>query len=82
MVEQLTAHDKITYEFNGTKLDSSSAVRRYNYNDCWLDFAVSHLLRPGPNSLKLRVEARNPRVEAPLLLRCVDALVLYDREDR
>ena len=78
MVEQLTVRDRITYEFNGTKLDPTTALRRYNYNDCWLDFDVSHLLRPGANSLKLRVEARNPRVGAPLLLRCVDALVHYD----
>lgn len=77
MVEQLTSLDRVRLELNGALIDLSTARKRYNYSDCWLDFAVVDLLKKGWNDLAFTVEVRNPHVEAPLVIRCVEALVQY-----
>jgi hypothetical protein len=51
--------------------------RRYNYDDCWLDFPVTDLLRKGWNDLSLTVEERNPHVDAPLVVRSVEAMIRF-----
>ena len=77
MVDQLTKLDQIEYELNGVKLDPATALKRYNYSECWCDFVVSGILKQGRNLLKLAVRSRNPQVEAPLVIRSVEALVKY-----
>ncbi|MBU07839.1 MAG: hypothetical protein CME13_07695 [Gemmatimonadetes bacterium] len=69
LVEQLTSLDDVRFELNEAHLDAASATRRYNYDDCWLDFPVTDLLRKGWNDLSLTVEERNPHVDAPLVVR-------------
>lgn len=75
MIEQLTTLDQIELRLNGTALDLASAKKRLNYNDCWLDFDVSKLMRQGGNALGIKCVGRNPHVTAPLTVRRVDALV-------
>lgn len=77
MIEQLTARDQLAVQLNGTALDMASAKKRLNYNDCWLDFDVSNVLRKGNNALAIKVIARNLQVLAPLTVRHVDTLVHY-----
>jgi hypothetical protein len=77
MVEQLTSLDRVRFELNDTRLDPASATTRYNYNDCWLDFAIADILKTGWNDLCFTVESRNPHVEAPLVVRSVEALIRY-----
>ena len=77
MVEQLTSLDKLDIQLNGTTLEVASAKQRLNYNDCWLDFDVSKIMRKGDNVLAIKPTTRNPQVLAPLTLRHVDALVHY-----
>ena len=77
MIEQLTKHDTIIYHLNGKTLDAATATLRYNYSDCWIDFPVSASLMRGKNALKLSLNARNRHVEAPLIVRCVEALVQF-----
>jgi hypothetical protein len=77
MVEQLTSLDRVRFELNDTLMDPASATIRFNYNDCWLDFAVADILKSGWNDLCLTVESRNPHIEAPLVIRSVEALVRY-----
>lgn len=81
MVEQLTALDELDLRLNGQPLDIHAAIKRFNYNDCWLDFDVRNLMHQGNNALTMRVIARNPHVLAPLSVRHVDALVRYKLED-
>jgi len=76
-VEQLTDLDRVDFQLNGSALDRKSAIQRLNYNDCWLDFDVSGLVRQGDNALSLKTIARNPHVIAPLTIRSVEALVTY-----
>ena len=68
MIEQLTSLDQLEITINGASLDPATARKRLNYNDCWLDFDVASLLKPGNNSLQLKVKERNPHVLAPHLL--------------
>lgn len=75
MIEQLTSLDHLELRLNGTSLDLSSAKKRLNYNDCWLDFDVTKLMRKGGNSLVIKCTARNPHVLAPLTVRRVEVLV-------
>ncbi|WP_395744679.1 family 10 glycosylhydrolase [Prosthecobacter sp.] len=75
MIEQLTMLDKIDIRLNGAALDVSAAKKRLNYNDCWLDFEVSKLMRKGGNALTIQCATRNPHVLASLSLRRVDVLV-------
>jgi hypothetical protein len=77
LVEHLTSLDRVRFDLNGRRLDVSSATKRFNYSDCWLDFEADGAWRRGWNRLSLVVEARNPHVEAPLVLRCVEILVHY-----
>ena len=76
-VEQLTIADQITIKLNGVVLNRNSATVRLNYNDCWLDFEATRLLKNGSNILSIEVKERNPHVQAPLVLRSVEALVSY-----
>ncbi len=75
MIEQLTTLDSLDLRLNGTVLDLSSAKKRLNYNDCWLDFDVSKLMHKGGNALVIKCSARNPHVLALLTLRRVEVLV-------
>ena len=77
LIEQLTTLDQLDLRLNGTPLDVASATKRLNYNDCWLDFDVSKIMRQGNNALTLKVSSRNPHVLAPLTIRHVEALVEY-----
>jgi len=77
LIEQLTALDRLELRLNGIALDPTAARQRLNYNDCWLDFDVSRSMRKGNNELSLRVVARNAHIEAPLVLRSVEALIRY-----
>ena len=77
LVEQLTALDQVELQLNGCSLDVAAAKKRLNYNDCWLDFDVSGMLRRGDNALALKVKSRNAHVLAPLAVRSVEALVRY-----
>lgn len=77
MVDQLTTLDRMEYQLNGVKLDPATALKRYNYSECWCEFVVSGVLKRGRNQLKIAVQSRNPRVEAPLVIRSVEALVRY-----
>ncbi|MDA0745627.1 MAG: family 10 glycosylhydrolase [bacterium] len=77
MVEQLTSLDCVRFELNGVCLDATLVTKRYNYNDCWLDFSVADVLKRRWNRLSITVESRNPHVEAPLVVRSVEALVRY-----
>ncbi|MGI4812731.1 MAG: family 10 glycosylhydrolase [Janthinobacterium lividum] len=77
MLEQLTRLDHVELRFNGIELERAQARQRLNYNDCWLDFDVSKIIRRGGNELEIRVMARNRRVAAPLVLRDVEVLVTY-----
>jgi hypothetical protein len=79
LIEQLTTLDHLDLQLNGTPLDISSAKKRLNYNDCWLDFDVSKILHKGNNALTLKVIERNPHVLAPLTLRHVDTMVGYSQ---
>jgi hypothetical protein len=76
-VEQLTRVDQVDFELNGATLDRSAARVRLNYNDCWLDFDVTKLIKKGDNAFAVHVRGRNPKVEAPLVLSSVEALVSY-----
>lgn len=80
MIEQATALDRFDIQLNGTALDIASAKERLNYNDCWLDFDVSKIMRKGSNTLTLKLLARNPHVLAPLNVRHVDTLVRYSEK--
>ena len=75
MIEQLTTLDPLELRLNGTTLDLAAATKRLNYNDCWLDFDVSTLMRKGGNALVMKCMARNPHVIAPLTVRRVEVLV-------
>lgn len=77
MIVQLTKLDELDIRLNGQPLDIATAKKRLNYNDCWLDFDVSTLMKKGSNEITLLVKARNPHVLAPLTIRHVDVLVLY-----
>ncbi|HSI13327.1 MAG TPA: family 10 glycosylhydrolase [Chthoniobacter sp.] len=77
MVEQLTTLDQLQLTLNGQPLDLASATKRLNYNDCWLDFEVSKVMRRGNNALSLKLVERNSHVAAPLSIRQVEALVRY-----
>jgi hypothetical protein len=77
LIEQLTTLDRIGLRLNGVELDLTTACKRLNYNDCWLDFDVARWMHKGDNRLCLKVAARNPHVAAPLSLRSVEALVRY-----
>lgn len=77
MVEHLTSLDHLIYELNGHQLDSRRAVKRYNYNDCWLDFDAREAFKRGSNRLHLAVQSRNSHVDAPLAVRSVEAIVRY-----
>jgi len=77
LIEQLTNLDQLDLRLNGAPLDVASATKRLNYNDCWLDFDVSKIMRQGNNALTLKVSARNPHVLSPLTIRHVEALVEY-----
>jgi hypothetical protein len=77
LIEQLTTLDQLDLRLNGIPLDMASATKRLNYNDCWLDFDVSKIMRRGNNALTLKVNTRNPHVLAPLTIRHVEALVEY-----
>ena len=77
LIEQLTSLDQLDIQFNGAPLDLAAAKKRLNYNDCWVDFDVSHIIRKGNNALTLKVASRNPHVLAPLTIRHVDTLVSY-----
>jgi len=73
----LTALDQVELQLNGCSLDVAAAKKRLNYNDCWLDFDVTGMLRRGDNALALKVKSRNAHVLAPLAVRSVEALVRY-----
>jgi len=75
MIEQLTTLDHLELRLNGTSLDLASAKKRLNYNDCWLDFDVSKLMKKGGNALVMKCTVRNPHVIAPLAARRVEVLV-------
>jgi len=77
MVEQLTSLDELRIELNGVALDTSLARIRLLYNDTWLDFDVTTLLRQGENSLIVSVVSRNPRIGCELHLSSVEVLVSY-----
>ena len=77
LVEQLTSLDDVRIELNEAHLDAASATRRYNYDDCWLDFPVTDLLRKGWSDLSLTVEEQNPHVDAPLVVRSVEAMIRF-----
>jgi hypothetical protein len=77
LVEHLTRLDDVTFTLNGAKLSREAAVRRLNYNDCWLDFDVSGLIHKGENTLGLAVAARNPHIRAPLSVNSVETIVTY-----
>jgi hypothetical protein len=78
MIEQLTALDKLDLQLNGTTLNIASATKRLNYNDCWLDFDVSTIMKKGNNSLILKVNSRNPHILMPLTVSHVDTIVCYE----
>ncbi|MBI92745.1 MAG: hypothetical protein CME05_05965 [Gemmatimonadaceae bacterium] len=55
LVEQLTSLDDVRIELNEAHLDAASTTRRYNCDDCWLDFPVTDLLRKGWSDLSFTV---------------------------
>jgi Glycosyl hydrolase-like 10 len=77
MIEQLTHLDELRMQFNGVTLDRATACERLNYNDCWLDFDVSHVIENGNNKFSVKVITRNSHVEASLILKSVEVLVTY-----
>jgi hypothetical protein len=81
MIEQLTALDQLDLRLGDHALEIATAKKRLNYNDCWLDFDVSAILRKGDNALTLKVIQRNPHVLAPLIVRHVDAIIRYRGND-
>lgn len=77
LVEQLTPLDQLGLELNGRQLDLATARKRLNYNDCWLDLDVASTMTKGGNTLRVTVDGRNPHVLAPLVVRSVEALIVY-----
>jgi hypothetical protein len=76
-IEQLTDLDNLKIRFNGALLDRTRAIERLNYNDCWLDFDVTGITKKGNNACTFAVAGRNPHVQAPLVVRSVEALISY-----
>ena len=70
---------RTTCASSSTKPTSMRHQRRdaTTYDDCWLDFPVTDLLRKGWSDLSLTVEERNPHVDAPLVVRSVEAMIRF-----
>lgn len=77
LVEQLTTRDRVALRLNDALLDRAAARMLLNYNDCWMDFAVTEAIRKGNNTLALEVTERNSHVDAPLVVRSVEVIVTF-----
>lgn len=80
LIEQLTTRDIVEYRLQGQPLDAATAVRHYNYNDCWIDLDTTASLRQGMNDVEITLQSRNPHVASPLILRTVEAKVIYSAD--
>jgi len=77
MIEHYTRLDEVEFYLNDIALKLDESTLRYNYNDCWIDFDVSSLMKKGSNYLDLTLKKRNPHISSPLQLKFVEVIVNY-----
>ena len=77
MIVNLNSLDDVEFALNDKLLDDVLVRRRLLYNDCWLEFDVKEFLRQGWNRVQVAVNARNPHIEAPLIIESVEAVLRY-----
>ncbi len=76
LVDHLTPLDRLEIRLNNKVLETPKPARIF-FNETWLEFDVTPLLKQGWNKVDAILRSRNPQVTSPLSLKSVEVVVRY-----